>query len=209
MYVRNGDSLGELNLTMGLESSTAEIQLTDGKIYLLDNLEITHTDVSGSQRVLINNPDTDGFIRLSNNNISRLDATNTGVDVYGFFTTTNNADIGGNLTCVALTEASDAKLKENVKEVNIKDCYKAVKYIKPKTYNFIKDEDKKSNIGFIADDIKDAKMPPEWDNIIYYNDEGIKLLAYYKMGVVLWGCVQELQKEVEDLKKEIQEIKKG
>ena len=136
MYVRNGDSLGELNLTMGLESSTAEIQLTDGKIYLLDNLEITHTDVSGSQRVLINNPDTDGFIRLSNNNISRLDATNTGVDVYGFFTTTNNADIGGNLTCVALTEASDAKLKENVKEVNIKDCYKAVKYIKPKTYNF-------------------------------------------------------------------------
>ena len=207
-YIRNGDTLGEMNLTIGLESSTPEIQLTDGKINLLGNLEITHTDVSGSQRVLINNPDTDGFIRLSNNNLSRLDATNTGVDVYGFLTTTNNADIGGNVTCVALTETSDAKLKENVKEVNTKECYKTVKYIKPKTYNFIKDEDKKSNLGFIADDIKDAKMPKEWDNIIYYNDEGIKLLAYNKMTVVLWGCVQELQKEITSLKGEITKLKK-
>ena len=208
LYIRNGDTLGDINLTVGLESSTPEIQLTDGKINVLGNLEITHTDVSGSQRVLINNPDTDGFIRLSNNNLSRLDATNTGVDVYGFFTTTNNADIGGNVTCVALTETSDAKLKENVKEVNTKECYKAVKYIKPKTYNFIKDEDKKSNLGFIADDIKDAKMPKEWDNIIYYNDEGIKLLAYNKMTVVLWGCVQELQKEITSLKGEITKLKK-
>ena len=207
LYIRNGDTAGEMNLTIGLESSTPEIQLTDGKVTLLGNLEITHVDVSGSQRVLINNPDTDGFIRLSNNNFSRLDATNTGVDVYGFLTTTNNADIGGNLTCVALTETSDAKLKENIKEVNTKECYKAVKYIKPKTYNFINDESKKSNIGFIADDIKDAKMPPEWDNIIYYNDDGMKLLAYNKTAVVLWGCVQELMKEVEDLKKEVKKLK--
>ena len=182
-------------------------QLTDGKVTLLGNLEITHVDVSGSQRVLINNPDTDGFIRLSNNNLSRLGATNTGVDVYGFFTTTNNADIGGNLTCVALTETSDALLKENIKEVNTKECYKAVKYIKPKTYNFIKDEDKKSNLGFIADDLKDAKLPKEWDNILYYNDDGTKLLAYNKMTVVLWGCVQEMQKEITHLKSEITKLK--
>ena len=41
MYVRNGDSLGELNLTIGLESSTLEIQLADGKVNLLGNLEVT------------------------------------------------------------------------------------------------------------------------------------------------------------------------
>ena len=208
LYIRNGDTAGEMNLTIGLESSTPEIQLTDGKVNLLGNLEITHTDVSGSQRVLINNPDTDGFIRLSKNNLSRLDATNTGVDVCGFFTTTNNADIGGTLTCVALAETSDAKLKENVKEVNTKECYKAVKYIKPKTYNFRKDEDKKSNLGFIADDIKDAKMPSEWDNIIYYNDEGIKLLAYNKMTVVLWGCVQQVINEKDELLEMVKTMKK-
>ena len=208
LYIRNGDTAGEMNLTIGLESSTPEIQLTDGKITLLGNLEITHTDVSGSQRVLINNPDTDGFIRLSNNNLPRLDATNTGVDVYGFFTTTNNADIGGTLTCTALIETSDFKLKENIKEVNTKDCYSVVKYVKPKTFTFVKDEDKKSNLGFIADDVKNAKLPPEWDNIIFYNDDGMKLLAYHKMTVILWGALQEMQKEITPLKGELTKLKK-
>ena len=54
-------------------------------------------------REYLKNADTDGCVRLSNNNYSSssLDSTNTGADVYGFLTTTNNADIGGNLTCVA------------------------------------------------------------------------------------------------------------
>ena len=93
--------------------------------------------------------------------------------------------------------------------MNTKECYKgykAVKYIKPKTY-FVTDEDKKSNLGFIADDIEDAKMPKDWDNIIYYNDEGLKLLAYKKMTVVLWVCVQQLQKEITNLKTEITKLK--
>ena len=78
------------------------------------------------------------------------------------------------VTCVAVTETSHAKLKKNIKEANTKECYKAVKYTKPKTYIFRKDEDKKSSLGFKANDIKDAKMPEEWDNIIYYNDDGVK-----------------------------------
>ena len=207
LYIRNSDALGDINLTVGLEASTPEIQLTDGKVNLLGHLDVTHTDVSGSQRVFIDNPDDNGMIRFSNNGLSRLDITTTGVDVFGVFTTSNNATIAGNLTCVALTETSDAKLKENIKEINTTECYKAVKYIKPKTYNFINDESKRSNLGMIADDIKDAQLPPEWDNIIYYNDDGIKLLAYNKLTVVLWGCMQELMKEVEDLKKEVKKLK--
>ena len=173
---------------------------------LLGNLEITHVDVSGSQRVLINNPDTDGFIRLSKTNLSRLDTTNTGVDVYGILTTTGNAEIGGNVTCVALTETSGSKLKENIKEANTKEWYQAVKYIKPKTYNFTNDEGKQNHTGFVADDIRDAKMPNEWDNITYYNDDGMKLLAYNKMSVVLWGCVQEMMKEITNLKTEVTKL---
>ena len=63
LYIRNGDTAGEMNLTIGLESSTPEIQLTDGKVNLLGNLEITHDDITGQQRVLINNPDDNGWIR--------------------------------------------------------------------------------------------------------------------------------------------------
>ena len=74
----------------------------------------------------------------------------------------------------------------------------------------------------IADDLKDAKMPPEWDNIIFYNDDGMKLLAYNKLTFVLWGAVKEImtekdelvdmvktmKKEIEDLKKEVKKLKK-
>ena len=67
---------------------------------------------------------------------------------------------------------------------------------------------RKSNLGFIADDVKDAKLPEEWDNIIFYNDGGMKLLAYNKLTVVLWGCVKELMKEVEDSKKEVKKLNK-
>ena len=144
MYVRNGDSLGELNLTMGLESSTPEIQLTDGEVNLLGNLEITHIDDAGKQKITIKNPDNDGWIRLSNSGLSRLDATTTGLDVYGVLTTTGNADIGGNCTCVALVETSDAKLKQNIKEVSNKKCYNVVKYIQPKTYTFKKMKTRKA-----------------------------------------------------------------
>ena len=98
-------------------------------------------------------------------------------------------------------------MKENIKEANTKECYKAVKYIKPKTYNFTNDEGKKSHIGFVADDIKDAKMPNEWDNIIYYNDDGMKRLAYNKMSVVLLGCVQDMMKEITNLKTEVTKLK--
>ena len=39
------------------------------------------------------------------------------------------------------------------------------------------DEAKKSHIGFVADDFTDATFPEELDNVVHYNEEGIKLLA--------------------------------
>ena len=107
-----------------------------------------------------------------------------------------------------MIETSDFKLKENIKEVNIKECYSVVKYIKPKTFTFVKDEEKKSNLGYIADDVKNAKLPPEWDNIIFYNDDGMKLLAYNKMTVILWGALQHLISEKDELFDLVKTMKK-
>ena len=59
-----GDTDRAINFIIGTIGSTPEIKLTGGKVNLLGNLEITHTYVAGSQRVLINNPDTDVFIRF-------------------------------------------------------------------------------------------------------------------------------------------------
>ena len=126
LFVRNSDVLGDINLTVGLEASTPEIQLTDGKVTLLGNSEITHDDITGQQRVLINNPDDNGWVRLSNNNLSTLDATTTGVDVYGDLSYTGS-----------LIPSSDKRLKKDIKELNSKKAVELVKYIKPKTYHFI------------------------------------------------------------------------
>ena len=137
--VRNGDTDRTITCIIGTIGSTPDIQLTDGKVNLLGNLEITHIDDAGEQNVTIKNPDIDGWIRLSNSGLSRLGVTTTGVDVYGVLIATGNADIGGNVECVAFTERSNAKLRETLMshEINTKDRLAAVNYINPKTYNFV------------------------------------------------------------------------
>ena len=119
LILRNGDTDRSISFIVRAIGSSPELQLDDGKVILLGNLETTHVDVSGSQRVLINNPDTDGFIRLSNSNLSRLDATNSGVDVYGDLSYTGS-----------LIPASDKKSKKDIKELNSKKAVELIKYIK-------------------------------------------------------------------------------
>ena len=196
--IRNGDTDRAINLIVGAIGSTPEIQLTEGKVNLLRNLEITHTDVSGSQRVLINNPDTDGFIRLSNNNLSRLDATNTGVDVYGDLSYTGS-----------LIPSSDKRLKKDIKELNSKKAIELVKYIKPKTYHFVDDRlQGKSCCGFIANDFMETKkMPDEWQNLVKEGTDGYLKFDYTITTPILWSALQATINEVEKLKKEVNKLK--
>ena len=198
LIMRNGDALGEIKMIVGLEASTPEISVTDGKVTLVGQLEITNTDVSGQQRVLINNPDDDGFIRRSNNNLSRLDATNTGVDVYGDLSYTGS-----------LIPSSDKRLKKDIKELNSKKAVELVKYIKPKTYHFIDDRlQGKSCVGFIANDFMETKkMPDEWQNVVKEGTDGYLKFDYTTTTPILWSALQATINEVEKLKKEINKLK--
>ena len=200
LYIRNGDTAGEMNLTIGLESSTPEIQLTEGKVNLLGNLEITHDDITGQQRVLINNPDDNGWIRLSNNNLSTLDATTTGVDVYGDLSYTGS-----------LIPSSDKRLKKDIKEVDSKKAVDLIKYIKPKTYHFIDDRQQgKSCVGFIANDFMETKkMPDEWQNVVKEGKDGYLKFDYTTCVPILWSALQTTINEVDKLKKEVNKLKKN
>ena len=145
--IRNGDTDRAINFIIGTIGSTPQLQLTEGKVNLLGNLEITHDEITGQQRILINNPDDNGWIRLSNNNLSTLDATTTGVDVYGDLSYTGS-----------LIPSSDKRLKKDLKEVNSKKAVELVKYIKPKTYHFIDGRQQgKSCIGVIANGFMEKK----------------------------------------------------
>ena len=189
LFLRNGDTTGSINLTVGLEASTPEIQLTNANVNLLGHLDITHSTVSTSERVKIDNPDSDGLIFHSINGANILEVSSTGVYVNG-----------------ALDNSSDVRLKENIKEVNSKTFVDMVKYIKPKEFNYIDKDDK--HIGFIADDVLSSKMPKHWYNIVHKGSEGYLRMDYSKMVVPLWGCVQSLLCEVDDLKKEIKKLKR-
>ena len=198
LLIWNGDTDRSIIFRVGAVGTTPELQIGDGKVNLLGNLDITHADVSGSQRVLINNPDTDGLIRLSNNNLSRLDATNTGVDVYGDLSYTGS-----------LIPSSDKRLKKDIKEVNSKKAVELVKSIKPKTYHFIDDRQQgKSCVGFIANDFMEKKkMPDEWQNLVKEGTDGYLKFDYTITTPILWSALQVTINEVEKLKKEVNKLK--
>ena len=206
--IRNGDTDRSINMIVGTVGSTPEISISEASVNLLGNLDITHSTVSTSEKVKFDNPDSDGEILMSINNTNTLGITNAGVDVYGVLTGNNAAVFTHTLTCSALIETSDKKLKENIKEVNDKECYRVVNYIRPKTFNLISDENKRSDIGFIADDFKDIKMPKEWDNVVFENEKNLKLLAYNKTSVILWGAVRELIREKDELTDLVKVMKK-
>ena len=110
--MRNGDTDRAINLVVGTIGSTPEISVSEASVNLLRNLDITHADLSGSQRVKFENPDSDGIIFHSINGANIGEFSSTGLHING-----------------ALTETSDKRLKEHVKEIYVKKCIELVKYI--------------------------------------------------------------------------------
>ena len=119
----------------------------------------------------------------------------------------NNINIQRNTTVAngysitgELVDTSDFTKKYDIKSVehNFTDI---VKQIEPKTFK-LKDEKEigitKNHLGFVADDLVPV-IPPEFENIVLENDEGIKQLNYIKMNAILWGAVREQQTKIEHL----------
>ena len=63
----------------------------------------------------------------------------------------------------------------------------------------------KNHLGFIADEIMEA-IPPEWENIVMVDNEGIKKLSYIKLSGILWGVCREQQSKIEHLESRLFEV---
>ena len=189
LVLRNGDTDRSISFIVGAIGSTPEISVNEANVNLLGHLDFTHSDVSGSQRVKIDNPDSDGIIFHSINGANIGEFSSTGLHING-----------------ALTETSDKRLKENVKEIDAKKCIELVKSIKPKTYNYIGQSQK--CVGYIADDFKTKKMPEEWDNIIFEGKYDYLRMDYGKKTTpLLWSALQSALNDIDDLKKEVKALK--
>ena len=188
LVLRNGDTDRAINLIVGAIGSTPQVKLTDANVNLLGHLDITHSTVSTSERVKMDNNDADGLIFLSINGANICEVSSTGLHVNG-----------------ASTETSDKRLKENVKEIDIKKCVDAVKYIKPKTYNY-KGNDRKC-VGYVADDFLTKKIPDEWDNIVYKSEDDYLRMDYGKTTPILWSALQYALSKIDKLEKEVKSLK--
>ena len=188
LVLRKGDTDRSISFIVGAIGSIPEMTVNEANVNLLGHLDFTHTDVSGSQRVKIDNPDSDGIVFRSINGANIGEFSSTGLHING-----------------ALTETSDKRLKENVKEIDAKKCIELVKYIKPKTYNYIGKTQK--CVGYIADDFKTKKMPQEWDNIIFEGKDDYLRMDYGKTTPLLWSALQSALNDIDDLKKEVKKLK--
>ena len=114
LFVRNGDTLGDSSLTVGLEASAPENKVSNSIVNFLGHLSITHRIVSTSEKVKFDNADTDGEILMSIKKTNRLGITNVGVDVYG------------DLSYSGFGQSSDFNLKEKIKEMDTKKMFRSI-----------------------------------------------------------------------------------
>ena len=103
-----------------------------------------------------------------------------------------------------VNSGSDERLKENIQTWE-EDVSSKFKKIKPKTFNFIDDEDKKTVKGFIAQDMID-KFPEAYP----YNEKQERYFySAENMVVYLMKGIQEQQEQIESLQQQIEVLKNG
>ena len=162
--------------------------MTNADVSLLGHLDITHSIVSTSERVKMDNPDSDGIVFTSIAGANILEVSNTGIFV--------NGSVGS---------SSDFRLKENVKEIPTKTCYDIIKLFKVKGFNFKGKENKQ--VAFMAQDILNSKIASsEWSNFVSKGKDDLLRMEYSQMGVISWGAIQFLLNQITNLKSEITKL---
>lgn len=141
----------------------------------------------------------------------RADAASMGININGGYFAVNstyfdvngangNLDISGTGTGTNWVATSDIKLKENILQLDrgLSDVLK----LNPVSFNLISDEDKKKNIGFIAQEME--QVIPEVVGFTK-NKEGdiIKNINYSVLVSVLAKAIQEQQVQIDDLKRKL------
>ena len=160
------------------------------------NSYIFNETTAGVNHFKFINEDPNGDIRFYANNSIRLFVTPSKVSVPAPYTLEGD-----------LVDTSDFTKKYDIKSIehNFTDI---VKQIEPKTFKMKEEKEigiTKNHFGFIADDLMNV-IPPEWEDIVRVDDEGIKKLSYIKLSGILWGVCREQQTKIEHLETRLFEV---
>ena len=112
---------------------------------------------------------------------------------------------GGIYSTGNITAYSDRRVKENIRTID--NALETVEEMRGVYYNRIDDEEKKTVIGFIAqevDEIEGAKPL-----VTYSEDVDQYGVSYGNTTALLVEAVKELSQQVKDLQAEVKELKNG
>lgn len=165
-----------------------------------------YVDGGGENTKLLigNNNDADDDISFFQMGAERMNIYNGNVGI-GITTPWAALTMGGGAYCNSFTwvNASDARLKENIKPMNQYGLTEVLQ-LKPVTYYYKKDETKHKEVGFIAQDVK--KVIPE---VVTGSEGDLEKgetlgMSYGNLVPVLTKAIQEQQVMIEELKKKIE-----
>ena len=199
------DIIGKLTCENGFDvdigaTGTPEFRVLGSSVNFFEKCSITHTQLAGPiDQIFFRNPDTNGqtITEIGTKNV--LTVNDGGIDVIGDISYTGS-----------IGPSSDKRLKEGIKEINRNKAVELVKYIVPKTYQFI-DKEKygdKCHCGFIANDFFSDKMPSEWSNIVREGRDGYLRFDYSMTTPLLWSALQHALNEIDEMKDLFKTMKK-
>ena len=160
------------------------------------NSYIVNENTAGVNHFKLINEDPNGDIRFYASGSIRLFVTPSKVSVPAPYTLEGD-----------VVDTSDFTKKYDIKSIehNFTDI---VKQIEPKTFKMKEEKEmgiSRNHLGFIADDLMNV-IPPEWEDIVRVDDEGIKKLSYIKLSGILWGVCREQQTKIEHLETRLFEV---
>ena len=172
MVIRNAAPTGDAQLLL---DSNAQNGVAELKVLATGGVQLN----SLFQFISMNN--TNGIANLAIE--PNIGGSNNGEVIFGY----------GHLN------ASDRRLKENIRRVPSQHVQKLFDAVEPQYYDRVGGG--KDQVGFIAQDVQAAgKLGAALCKTMSGSEE-LLALDYQKLSVVLWGVVKGLQKRVEKLEK--------
>jgi len=110
--------------------------------------------------------------------------------------------VNGNVTANAFYATSDERLKENIENVSYAKMANAAN-VNIKSFNFKSDEEKKTVIGVIAQDVEKENL----GFIVSTSSDGMKAVDYTGLSLLKIAYLEQKIKELENIINELKENK--
>lgn len=140
-------------------------------------------------------------INLTNGEVNfpvTTDSTTTAngaVQIKGGASIVKNLYVGGNISCVALTQTSDRRLKQNIVSIDLGESSKKILQLEPKSFE-MKDNPGKKHFGLIAQELETV-MP----ELVYKSSDTLSV-NYLELIPHLINCIKDQQAQINELRKQ-------